>query len=145
MKRYVVARTDDFPPGTRRIVEVDGRSIGVFNVDGRCYALRNSCPHQGAALCSGGTVLGSVSSPGPGEHHYDAERKLLACPWHNWEFDLATGQSWFDPARTRVRPYDVVVESGKSLSDGGDGRVPGPYVVETLQVVVDDDYVVVMP
>ena len=144
MKRYVIARVDEFPPGTRRIVDIDGRSIGVFNVDGTFYALRNSCPHQGAALCSG-TVLGSVSSPGPGEYYYDAEHKLLTCPWHNWEFDMATGQSWFDPAKTRVRPYEVLVESGKSIREGGDGRVPGPYVVETLTVTVDDDYVVVTP
>ena len=144
MKRYVIARVDEFPPGTRRIVDIDGRSIGVFNVDGTFYALRNSCPHQGAALCSG-TVLGSVSSPGPGEYHYDAEHKLLTCPWHNWEFDMATGQSWFDPNKTRVRPYEVLIESGKSIREGGDGRVPGPYVVETLTVTIDDDYVVVTP
>lgn len=144
MKRYVIARAEEFPPGTRRIVEIDGRSIGVFNVDGTYYALRNSCPHQGAALCTG-SVLGSVSSPGPGEYHYDADRKLLACPWHNWEFDMATGQSWFDPARTRVKPYDVAVTSGRSIAAGDSGRTPGPYVVETLKVTVDDDYVVVIP
>ena len=144
MKRYVIARADEFPPGTRRIVDIDGRSIGVFNIDGRFFALRNSCPHQGAPLCSG-TVLGTVTSPGPGEYEYDAERKLLTCPWHNWEFDMVTGQSWFDPFKTKVRPYDVVVESGRSIAAGGDGRVPGPYVVETLTVIVDDDYVVVTP
>ncbi len=141
---YVIARTDQIPPGTRRIVDIDGRSIGVFNVDGKYYALRNSCPHQGAALCSG-TVLGTVTSPGPGEYHYDAERKLLSCPWHGWEFDMVTGQSWFDPVKTRVRPYEVVVESGAAIQTGGDGRVPGPYVVETLTVTIDDDYVVVTP
>jgi len=145
MKRYVVARAEEFPPGTRRIVEIEGRSIGVFNVDGKYYALRNSCPHQGGPLCEG-RVLGSVTSSRPGEYLYDPERKLVACPWHNWEFDMETGQSWFDPARTRVKPYDVVIESGRALQEeGGDGRVPGPYVVETLTVVVDDDYVVVLP
>jgi nitrite reductase/ring-hydroxylating ferredoxin subunit len=144
VKRYVIGRLDEFPPGTRRIVDIDGRSIGVFNVDGTFYALRNQCPHQGAALCSG-TVMGTVTSPGPGEYHYDAERKLLTCPWHNWEFDMATGQSWFDPNKTRVRPYEVLIESGRSIREGGDGRVPGPYVVETLTVTVDDDYVVVTP
>ena len=144
MKRYVIARADEFPPGTRRIVDIDGRSIGVFNVDGTYYALRNQCPHQGGPLCKG-TVMGTVTSPGPGDYHYDPEHKLLTCPWHNWEFDMETGQSWFDPVKTRVRPYEVVVESGKSIREGGTGRVPGPYVVETLTVIVDDDYVVVTP
>ncbi|MBO0705932.1 MAG: Rieske 2Fe-2S domain-containing protein, partial [Candidatus Dormibacteraeota bacterium] len=45
--RYVVAPVEDLPPGERRIVEIDRRSIGVFNVDGRLFALRNRCPHQG--------------------------------------------------------------------------------------------------
>ena len=90
-------------------------------------------------------MLGSVTSPGPGEYHYDADRKLLVCPWHSWEFDLATGRSWFDPAKTRVRPYEVVVESGRSLREGGDGRVPGPYVADTVPVTVEGDYVVVNP
>jgi nitrite reductase/ring-hydroxylating ferredoxin subunit len=144
VRRYVVARVGEIPPGERRIVTIDGRSVGVFNVGGRYYALRNSCPHQGAPLCTG-TVLGSVTSSQPGEYLYDAEHALLTCPWHNWEFDLATGQSWFDPHKTRVKPYDVVVESGRSLAEGGDGRVPGPYVVETLTVTIDDDFVVVTP
>jgi nitrite reductase/ring-hydroxylating ferredoxin subunit len=144
MKRYVVARVDEIPPGTRLIVDLDGRSVGIFNVDGSYYALRNNCPHQGAELCAG-TVFGAVSSPGPGEYHYDPDRKLLACPWHNWEFDMRTGQSWFDPAKTRVRPYEVAVESAKAIQAGGDGRVPGPYVAETLDVTIEGDYVVVTP
>lgn len=141
--RYVVCEASELPPGTRRIVDIGGRSVGVFNVDGRYYALRNTCPHQGAALCTG-SVLGTVRSPRPGEYSYDGTRKLLQCPWHGWEFDLATGQSWFDPARTRVKPYDVQVETGMSIT-AEDGPVPGPYVVETLRVTVDDDYVVVIP
>ena len=40
-------------PGERKLVEIGGRSIGVFNVDGEYYALRNRCPHQGGPLCDG--------------------------------------------------------------------------------------------
>jgi hypothetical protein len=49
----VVARAEEIPPGERKIVEVGGRSIGVFNIAGRYYALRNRCPHQGGPLCTG--------------------------------------------------------------------------------------------
>ncbi len=45
--KYVVASVDEIPPGGRKIVEVAGRSIGVFNVKGEYFALRNRCPHQG--------------------------------------------------------------------------------------------------
>jgi hypothetical protein len=46
MGRHVVGRASEIPPGQRRIVEVEGRPIGVFNISGVYYALRNSCPHQ---------------------------------------------------------------------------------------------------
>ena len=88
---------DEIPPGGRKIVEVGGRSIGVFNVGGEFFALRNRCPHQGGPLCLGIT-LGFLRSAGPGEFHYSRAGEILRCPWHGWEFDMRTGQSWFDPA-----------------------------------------------
>jgi 3-phenylpropionate/trans-cinnamate dioxygenase ferredoxin subunit len=139
----------DVPEGGRLIVDVDGRSIGVFRVDGRYYALLNRCPHLGAELCRG-EVLGLLESDAPGRYRHDPNRKLLACPWHGWEFDLATGQSYFDPERTRVRPYAVAVEAGDVVArDVGDGRAAlagdltkGPYMAETFPVSVEDDYLV---
>ena len=56
------AASDEIPPGSRKIVEVDGRSIGVFNVDGEFLALRNRCPHQGGPLCEGVQVLAADRS-----------------------------------------------------------------------------------
>jgi 3-phenylpropionate/trans-cinnamate dioxygenase ferredoxin subunit len=129
------------------IVDVDGHSIGVFNVEGKLFALLNRCPHQGAALCQG-TVTRVLEADQPGAYRYDAERPLLQCPWHSWEFDLRTGQSYFDPARTRVRSYDVDVESGSALAESeegtqGGGLQPGPYVADTFAVDVEDAYIVV--
>ena len=142
--RYVVAPVEDLPPGERRIVEIDRRSIGVFNVDGRFFALRNRCPHQGGPLCEG-QVLGAVESSGPGDFQFDPGRRILACPWHGWEFDLATGQSWCDPRRLRTRAYAARVAPGGELAGEAHGfaRVPGPYVAETYPVAVDGCYVVV--
>ena len=51
--KFVVARTSDIPDGGRIIVEINGRSIGVFNVGGEFHALLNRCPHSGAPLCRG--------------------------------------------------------------------------------------------
>jgi 3-phenylpropionate/trans-cinnamate dioxygenase ferredoxin subunit len=107
--RHVVARVADIPPGERCIVDVAGRSIGVFNVGGRFFAVRNSCPHQGGPLCLGPTV-GLATSRRPGEIAYTREGEILRCPWHGWEFDLETGRSIFDPHRTRVKRYTVEVE-----------------------------------
>ena len=58
-RRHVVCPARELPRGGRRIVDVDGRSIGVFNIDGEYHAVRNICPHQQAPLCEGwltGTV-----------------------------------------------------------------------------------------
>jgi 3-phenylpropionate/trans-cinnamate dioxygenase ferredoxin subunit len=142
MSRHVIAPANAISPGARMIVNVAGRSIGIFNVDGRFLALRNQCPHQGGPLCAG-TVIGRLDANLPGDYVYDSGNKRLKCPWHGWEFDMVTGQSWFDPMRQRVRSYRISVETGEVLLHGQPGLQPGPYVAETIAVTVDRDYLVV--
>jgi 3-phenylpropionate/trans-cinnamate dioxygenase ferredoxin subunit len=137
--KFVVGRSEEMPPGTRRHVEVDGRGVAVFNVEGAFFALRDVCPHQGARL-SDGTVLGWVGPAAPGCYEYDPDRKLVRCPWHGWEYELATGKSWYDPSGDRIRSYDVSVEKGTELV--GERR-PGPYTAETIPIAVEDEYVVI--
>jgi nitrite reductase/ring-hydroxylating ferredoxin subunit len=141
--RIVVARLDEFPPGERKIVEAGRRSIGVFRVGDSFYAINNYCPHQGGPLCLGRTKPW-ISSPRPGEVTSAEEDALLACPWHGWEYDLATGQSFLGPGEPPVRTYAVSVERGDRVSaQPRAGRQPGPYVAETFPVHVEDAYVVV--
>ena len=135
MPRYVVGTLDQIPPGERLIVDVAGRSICVFNVDGELYGLRNRCPHQGGPLCQGRLVR-AVTSGLPGEYSYDGDRPLIRCPWHAWEFDVRNGRCWIDPDRMRVRTYDV--EATDSLT--GDER---PADAETVRVTADAGFVVV--
>ena len=146
MTRHVVASVDEIPPSKRKIVEIAGRSIGVFNVAGEFFALRNRCPHQGGPLCVG-PLGGFVSSTGPGDYSVSRRGEILRCPWHGWEFDIRTGRSWCDPDRLRVRRYDVSVESGDALATEGDpamgGKVPGPYTAETYPVTAEGHYLVV--
>lgn len=146
MARYVVAAVDEVPPGGRLIVDVGGRSIGVFNVDGEYLAVRNRCPHQGGPLCEG-VQLGALHSAGPGEYEYDRPNEIIRCPWHAWEFDLRTGASWFDPERTRVRAYDVEVvphdRLGDALTPPRPGMLPGPYTAETVPITVEGSYLLV--
>jgi nitrite reductase/ring-hydroxylating ferredoxin subunit len=145
MTRYIVATVEEIPPGGRKIVEVAGRSIGVFNLDGVFFALRNRCPHQGGPLCAG-SLGGLIISPSPGEYHYSRAGEMLRCPWHGWEFDIRTGQSWFDPARVRVRSYDVTVEGQQSIAADPllqAGLERGPYVAETYEVTLERRHVVV--
>ncbi|OLT09812.1 2Fe-2S ferredoxin [Pseudonocardia sp. CNS-139] len=141
MSRHVVGTPADVPPGEHKVVTVDGREIGIFNLDGEFYAVRNRCPHQGGPLCSG-IRTGAVSSPGPGRYDYDERGTILRCPWHQWEFEITTGRSWCEPDRVRVRAYPVSVETGAALAAEPGERVPGPYTAETYPVSVEEDYLV---
>ena len=138
--KHIVAKVDEISNGERKIIEVNGRSIGVFNVGGEFFALLNRCPHAGAELCSG-TVTGLRRSDKPGEYVWDRAGEIVRCPWHGWEFDIKTGQSWFDPSRVRVRPYPVTIESDVAGYVGG--YEPGPYSAETYPTTIEDAYIVV--
>ena len=109
-------------------MDVAGRSIGVFNVHGDFYAVRNVCPHQMAPLCLG-KVTGTTLPSRPGEFNWGKDGQILRCPWHAWEFDLTTGQSVFNPHKVRVKRYDVAVEvddadDQKPQCDGADQCAP---------------------
>ncbi len=135
MTKHVVAPVAEIPPGTRRLLTVKGRPIAVFNLGGEFFGLLNRCPHQGGPMCEG-HLTGLVQSRTPGQYDRSRDGEILRCPWHGWEFDIRTGQSYVDPERTRIRAYPVSVAEGAAL-------VAGPYVAETIPVSVEQDYVVV--
>ncbi|MFC0406842.1 Rieske (2Fe-2S) protein [Roseomonas elaeocarpi] len=144
-RRYVVARKDDIAEGDRLIVEVAGREIGIYHVNGAFYALLNRCPHLGGPLCHG-QVVTEVTAAVPGEVRGNPDKVYATCPWHNWEFDIRTGQSYWNPKGLRARPFNVALEAGESLREalesGSAERVPGPYAAETIPVAVEDEYLV---
>jgi nitrite reductase/ring-hydroxylating ferredoxin subunit len=93
-------------------VQVKGIEIGLFAIDGVPYAWRNMCPHAGAPVCIGkrtGTML-----PSEVFHYvYGMEEKILRCPWHGWEFDLATGRHLVVDSGAKLRGYRLTVENGQ--------------------------------
>jgi len=109
--KHVVATVEEIPPGGRKIVKVQGREVGVFNLEGRFYALKNVCRHQGARVCLG-KVAGTTLPSRVYEFKYGLEGRILRCPWHGWEYDITTGRSMFDPD-VKVVSYPVSVEDGK--------------------------------
>lgn len=141
MARHVIGPASELPVGARKIVEIGGRTIGVFNVNGTYYALRNACPHQLAPLCKG-HVTGTTLPSQPGEYKWDRDGEILRCPWHGWEFDITTGRSVFNPHKLRVKTYEVTVERGGEFVKeqiSADGEDPS---VETFPVTVEDELVI---
>ncbi len=98
--------------------------LPIFNIGGEFFGLFNRCPHQGGSLCDG-RLTGLLRSPQPGQFRYTRQGEILRCPWHGWEFDIRTGQSYCGPEKIRTRAYPVEVEPGRSV-------VEGPYVAETV-------------
>src|SRR5687767_12649782 len=91
----VVGRVEGIPPGERKIaVPFRGKAgIGVFNVNGNFYALRNLCPHKSGPLCTGfvsGRMMADLppSTADEGGLTYADEGEIIRCPWHLWEFEI---------------------------------------------------------
>lgn len=146
MTRHEICPVSELPPGERMIVEIDSLSIGVFNIDGDFHALNNACPHQLAPLCMG-NVTGTVTSTEVGTYNWEREGQIIQCPWHNWEFDIKTGESVFNPHKIRTRTYDVEIEqscmgctsTAEKCSTELKGEEPP---VPTYEVEIHDEMVV---
>ncbi len=88
-----VARTEEVPVGTARMVEVNGKEIALFNVGGSFHAIDNTCTHVGGPLCEG-----------------EIEGAQVTCPWHGGVFDVTTGEVLGPPPGQGVNRYNVRVD-----------------------------------
>jgi nitrite reductase (NADH) small subunit len=106
---HVVCRVSDLPPGARIVVPVGKFGIGVFNVNGSFHALTNYCPHEGGPLCIG-PVRGvtRVDESEIGGIGWSRDGEVVRCPWHQWEFEIASGTTLTSPQRG-IRTYPVEV------------------------------------
>ena len=98
--------------GAVRMIEVGGHRVGIYRVAGDLHALADRCPHRGARLCAG-TVATPVELAA-GEVTIGAPNTIVRCPWHKWEFEIATGRCLVDP-RLRVRRYAVRVDGDEVI------------------------------
>lgn len=85
-----VARTEEIAPGQGKMVEVSGKKIAIFNVEGAHYAIDDTCTHQGGPL-SEGELAGTQ----------------VTCPWHGAVYDVTTGDVLRPPAPEGVSRYNV--------------------------------------
>ncbi len=95
-----VASVDDVPEGRAIVVEIDGESLAVANVDGAYYCIDNVCTHDGGPLGEG-----------------ELDGTALECPRHGAKFDVCTGRALGFPAVVPVEAYDVTVDGQDLLVD----------------------------
>jgi len=106
-----VGALEEFPIGEVKLVEVEGREVGILRTRDRVFAIGNRCPHQGAPLCAG-RVTGTMLASAPNEYVYGEDGLVIRCPWHGFEFHVATGESVGGAVRGRVPTYQVEVRDG---------------------------------
>ena len=93
MAEYItVAKVADLTAGSGKVVEANGKSVALFNVNGTFYAIDNTCRHRGGPLGEG-TLEGND----------------VTCPWHMWEYDVTTGELTAN-REIKVATYSVQVE-----------------------------------
>ena len=90
-----VCRPDELPPGTHRVVDVDGAQVAVFNIEGQFYAIEDVCTHDGGIL-TGGPIEGDQ----------------IVCPRHGARFCIRTGAALTPPAFEATASFPVRVEQG---------------------------------
>jgi nitrite reductase/ring-hydroxylating ferredoxin subunit len=140
--RHIVARVSDVGPGQRIKLTLGHRAIALFNIEGEFFAIGDTCPHEFGSLCKG-KLVGLAQSDIPGEYRLERKGEFVKCPWHGWEFDIRTGQSYCDPQTMRVRTFAATVAKGADILANETGITKGPYVAETFPVHVEDDYVII--
>ncbi len=94
MQRYSIPYDSESMKGQRTLVNIDGHSIAVFNVDGSVYAIDDRCPHTGSSLACG--KLNGLT---------------VQCPAHGLKFKLDTGCMIYTDA-LKVRTYPVHIRNG---------------------------------
>jgi nitrite reductase/ring-hydroxylating ferredoxin subunit len=109
---YVIASEADFPANTHRVVEVGSRKIGVFNLEGKFYALPNLCPHQLGPLATG-KVSGTLTARQANDYRLEwaMEGEVVTCPWHGLEYHIPSGQC-LAYSEIKLRTYPVWIEDG---------------------------------
>ena len=94
-----VASLSELQAKGRMLIKQEGKQIALFHGPKGVYACNNRCPHEGYPLSQGTLSDGCV----------------LTCNWHNWKFDLDSGETLV--GGDSLRRYPVSVEGDDVLLD----------------------------
>lgn len=92
-----VCPLDEFAPGETKVVFLEGKMVGLFNIEGTIYAINNRCTHARGPLTEGAV---------------NAHECSVVCPWHYGKFDLRTGAALDGVVRKPVETYQVEIRDG---------------------------------
>jgi len=95
------AKVADIPTGTIHELQVDGKAVALANVEGKFYAINNTCLHRGGPLGQG-----------------ELAGRIVTCPWHGWQYDVTTGKV-AQNSNMGVNSYAVEVRGDEVFVDAG--------------------------
>ncbi len=87
-----IGNTSDLKDGQTKVVNANGTEIALYNVKGKFFATQNNCLHRGGPLGEGAL-----------------EGEIITCPWHGWQYDVATGENKVSPV-LKLKTYKVEVK-----------------------------------
>lgn len=115
MPEIEIGAVDEFVEGDQRVLAIGEHEVGIFRLAGAWRAYENHCPHAGGPVCQGKIYPRVTETLGEhrkslGLHFTDIPQ--IVCPWHGYEFDIASGRHPGD-ATVRLRSYPVAVRDGR--------------------------------
>ena len=113
LRDVVVGRYDEMVDRERVILDIDGKEVGIYFLDGEVRVWANICPHQGGPVCQGKIMPRTVQlvreNKKSGGLGFSETQRNIVCPWHGFEFDILTGRHpSHDSLRLREVPVKVV-------------------------------------
>lgn len=114
MQEIRVCGENELPNGAARIVRTGSLEIGVIKHEGKYFAYRNLCPHQGGPACEGIRMPGvrALIRDGLFEGNtFDNEDMHIVCPWHGYEYHLSDGKNVCDP-NLKLQKFEVIEKEG---------------------------------
>jgi nitrite reductase/ring-hydroxylating ferredoxin subunit len=115
MSEVLVGELAQIADGDHRVYRVGALEVGIFRQGETIHAWENRCPHAGGPVCQG-KIFRKVEEALAADRkslglHFSATPQIV-CPWHGYEFDVATGHHPGDP-RYRLKPVDATVRDGR--------------------------------
>lgn len=102
-QNWIDAAAEDAVPQEDVVaVQIAGKEVALYGVDGEVYATDNICTHGHARLCDGFLEDGEIE-----------------CPLHQGKFDVRTGKAMCAPLTEDIRTYPVKIENGRVFVDVG--------------------------
>ena len=89
-----VCPMDDLAPNETKIVYLEGKQVGIFNINGKLYAINNRCTHARGPLSEG---------------EIDSQECTVVCPWHYGKFDIRSGQPIDGLVNKPVETYQIEI------------------------------------